>query len=135
MTAVSPVVLDASVLVRSVTEPHGAAAEWIARIRAGDVEGHTAELAFTEAANALLGYIRAGSLEPVSAAAMLELLLLFPLRRRGAELATAALGSALELGLSAYDGTYTALAESIDAPLVTADRRLAAAFARSELLD
>ncbi len=135
MTAASAVVLDASVLVRAVTEPHGPAAEWIARIRTGDVEGHTAELAFTEAANALLGYIRSSSLEPVDAVAMLEVLLMLPLRRHGAELATAALSTAVERGLSAYDGTYAALADSLNAPLVTADRRLAAAFARSELLD
>ena len=135
MTAANAVVLDASVLVRAVTEPDGPAAEWIARVRHGDVDGHSAELVFTEAANALVGYIRSSSLEPIDAVAMLEVLLMLPLRCHGAELAAAALDTAVERGLSAYDGTYAALAESLDAPLVTADRRLAAAFARSELLD
>ena len=37
-------------------------------------------------------------------------------------------------GLSAYDGCYVALAEGNDAVLVTADRKLAAACARAELV-
>ena len=40
-------------------------------------------------------------------------------------------------GMTAYDAAYVALAEALDAPLVTRDRRLAAAgghFARTELL-
>jgi predicted nucleic acid-binding protein len=40
--------------------------------------------------------------------------------------------AAIESGLSAYDYCYAVLAESIDAPLVTADRRLAAAVANAE---
>ena len=38
-------------------------------------------------------------------------------------------------GVSGYDAMYLALAEATDAVLVTADRRLAAAATRSELLD
>jgi predicted nucleic acid-binding protein len=41
----------------------------------------------------------------------------------------------VELGLSAYDGTHAALAESYDAVLVTADRRLAAAVRSAELVE
>lgn len=52
----------------------------------------------------------------------------------GAELSSAALHTALDLGLSAYDGTYAALAESLDAVLVTADRRLAGAVRSAELI-
>ncbi len=37
-------------------------------------------------------------------------------------------------GLSVYDGSYVALAEANDAVLVTADRKLAAACARAELI-
>jgi predicted nucleic acid-binding protein len=98
------------------------------------VDGHTASLAFTEVANALLGYVRAGALSLPEARAALQSLAEVPFRVHGHELAPAALGAALDLGLSAYDGTYAALAESLDAPLVTADRRLAAAVGRSELL-
>jgi predicted nucleic acid-binding protein len=40
------------------------------------------------------------------------------------ELAPIALDLALAHGLSVYDGTYAALAERLDMPLVTADGRL-----------
>jgi predicted nucleic acid-binding protein len=39
-----------------------------------------------------------------------------------------------ERKLSADDASYVALAESLDAPLVTADKRLAAAYERAELI-
>ena len=134
MTAGKPAVLDASVFVRSVIEPGGQGAEWVAAVDRGSVEGHTALLAFTEVANALVGYVRAGALTLADAASALEALNILPLRLHGHELAPAALGAAVELGLSAYDGTYAALAESHDAVLVTADRRLAAAVRSAELL-
>ena len=70
----------------------------------------------------------------MDAAGALEALAGLPLQLHGPELAPAALGAAIDLGLSAYDGTYAALAESLDAPLVTADRRLAAAVPSAELL-
>lgn len=49
-------------------------------------------------------------------------------------LAPVALGVGLELGLSVYDAAYVIVAEAANAPLVTADRRLAAAYARAELI-
>ena len=134
MTVASPAVLDASVLVRSVIDPHGAGASWVAAVDQGTVEGHSPVLVFSEAANALLGYVRQGILTPADAAAALDALVALPLRLHGAELASAALLTAVDLGLSAYDGTYAALAESLDAVLVTADRRLAAAVRSSELV-
>ena len=135
MTAGKRAVLDASVFVRSVIEPGGQGAEWVAAVDRGAVEGHTAVLAFTEVANALVGYIRAGALTLADAASALEAINILPLRLHGHEVAPAALGAALELGLSAYDGTYAALAESHDAVLVTADRRLAAAVRSAELVE
>ena len=134
MTAAKPAVLDASVLVRSVIQPRGAGAEWVAAVNQRKVKGHTATLAFTEVANALLGYVRADVLSLADATAALQALAGLPLRLHGPELAPAALGAAIELGLSAYDGTYAALAESLDAVLVTADRGLAAAVGNAELL-
>ena len=134
MTAVKAAVLDASVLVRSVVEPRGKGAAWVAAVDQGTIQGHTATLAFTEVANALLGYVRVGALTLNDATAALDALAGVPWLLHGTELARAALGTALDLGLSAYDGTYAALAESLDVPLVTADRRLAAAAADAELL-
>jgi len=122
------------VLVRSLTEPLGTAAGWVARVRDGLVEGHTAEFAFLEVANALLGYVRAGALRPAEATGALDVLLTLPLTRHGAVLAPAALSVAVDLELSAYDGAYAALAEALDTVLVTADRRLAAAAPRAALV-
>lgn len=134
MTAIRTAVLDASVFVRSVIEPQGEGAEWVAAVDNGTVQGHTATLVFTEAANALLGYVRADSLSAADATHALQALAGLPLRLHGHELVAAALGAAVELGLSVYDGTYAALAESLDAVLVTADRRLAAAVGHAELV-
>ena len=134
MTVARPAVLDASVLVRSVIQPQGAGARWVAAVGEREVEGHTATLAFTEVANALLGYVRAGSLSIANADEALAALARVPLRLHGQELARSALGVAVELGLSAYDGTYAALAESLGAVLVTADRGLAVAFGNAELV-
>jgi predicted nucleic acid-binding protein len=134
VTAVRTAVLDASVLVRSVIEPRGEGAAWVAAVDQGTVQGHTATLAFTEVANALLSYVRAEALTLAEAMAALEALAGLPLHLHGAELARPALGVAVDLGLSAYDGTYAALAESLDAVLVTADRRLATAVEHAELL-
>lgn len=134
MTAASRAVFDASVLVRSLVEPEGSAARWVADADRGAVEAHTAVLAFTEVANALCGYVRAGAMSYDDARGALDALGILPLQLHGTALAGAALGAALELGLSAYDGTYAALSELVDAPLVTADRRLADAVPRAELV-
>ena len=135
MTAGSAAVIDSSVFVRSIVEPDGQGARWIAAVNRRTVQGHTAVIAFTELANALVGYVRAGALTLDDATAALATFSVLPLRLHGPELAPAAVGAALDLGLSAYDGTYAALAESLDAPLVTADRRLAAAVLKAELID
>jgi predicted nucleic acid-binding protein len=49
-------------------------------------------------------------------------------------MAMASLARALETGLSAYDACYLVLADAADATLVTADRRLADAAAKAELI-
>ena len=135
MTAVKTAVLDASVFVRSIIQPRGEGARWIAAVDQGTVQGHTSTLAFTEVANALLGYVRADALSLADAKEALKALAGPALHLHGPELAPAALGAAFDLGLSVYDGTYAALAESLDAVLVTADRRLAAAVRSAELVE
>jgi predicted nucleic acid-binding protein len=49
-------------------------------------------------------------------------------------IAPAALAVSLGRGITAYDACYAVVAELWDAVLVTADRRLAAAVRRSELV-
>src|SRR4051794_24470130 len=46
----------------------------------------------------------------------------------------AAIAVAFERGLTVYDAAYVVLAEALDAPLVTAERRLAEATERAVLL-
>ena len=135
MTAADRFAFDSSVLVRATVDPAGDAAAWIASVDCLDVEGHTAALAFTEAANAFVGYVRAGTMSVADAVGSLSSLRGVPFHVHGEELLAAAINKAVELRLSAYDGTYAALAESADAVLVTADRRLAAAVENATLVD
>jgi predicted nucleic acid-binding protein len=125
---------DASVLVRATIHPEGEAARWLADVDRLAIEGHTVSLAFTEAANAFLGYIRAGAMTIADATASLQALRRVPFRVHGEDLLEAALQKAVELRLSAYDGSYAALAESVDAVLLTADRRLADAVPGATLI-
>lgn len=93
------------------------------------------ELLYPEVASSLLKYVRAGKMAAEDAAAALDTVVALPLRpHRLGDIASGALALALETGLSAYDCCYAVLAESLDAPLVTADRRLAAAVPRAELI-
>jgi predicted nucleic acid-binding protein len=124
------VVVDASAFVRGLTTA-GTAAVWVDRILGGEVRAIAPEIVYPEIANATVTAMRVGS----DGATLLDDFLSLPLET---ELSTAFVRSAveiaLELGLSAYDALYVALAEALDAPLVTADRRLAAAYGRSELV-
>ena len=134
MTAGS-VVLDASVLIRSAVDGEPRAREWVRAVEAGDIEGHVPDVAYAETVSALAKYVRARLVAPKVAAQIVEEVVLLPLRSHGhARLAGASLGLALEHGLSAYDASYLALAHSLEAALITADRRLADATPNSELL-
>lgn len=134
MTAAS-FVFDASVLIRSAVESEPRAREWVRAVEVGDIEGHVPEVAYAEIVSGLAKYIRARLVAPKLATQILEGVVLLPLLAHGhARLAAASLTLALEHGLSAYDASYLALARSLDAPLITADRRLAEAAPASELL-
>ena len=134
MTAAS-VVLDASVLIRSAVANEPSAREWVRAVEAGDVDGHIPDVAYAETVSALTKYVRADLVEPKVAAEMLAGVVKLPLFTHGhGRLAGASLALALERGLSAYDASYLALAQSLDVPLVTADRRLADAAEKAELL-
>jgi predicted nucleic acid-binding protein len=127
-------VFDASVFVRALVEREPRAEEWIDRAF-GDVEVSVPSLVFAEVGNALAGYVRSGELPASAADARLEFTLRLPHAVTDVgELAPAALAIAVARELSLYDACYVALAEGQDAPLVTADRRLAAVVERAELL-
>jgi predicted nucleic acid-binding protein len=129
------VVLDASVVVRALVSADSAAAEWVERLGDEDTVASEPDLLFVEAAQTLLGYSRSGLLAPDVARLHLEFVTSLPLFVwPSQELAGAAFDVALTRDLSISDACYAALAEAEDAVLVTADRRLASAVERVELL-
>jgi predicted nucleic acid-binding protein len=116
-------VVDASVLVEVAIG--NAAAETTLR-KLGGHRPVAPELIDAEIASALKGHERAGRLERDAATAFARSLLAVPLRRVSHRLL---LQDAWDLRhrLSTYDAFYLALARRLDAPIVTCDRRWAAA--------
>jgi predicted nucleic acid-binding protein len=98
---------------------------------------HTPHLADVEVAQALRRYVRQGSLEAGTAAAALADLRSLDLERHAHEPLLGRVWSLRE-NLTAYDAVYVALAEALDAPLLSCDGRLARApgmKGRVELVD
>lgn len=112
-------VLDASALVELVRRgPH---AEWVAEWLHGACTLHLAD---SEVIAALVGLVRGGAISRGRAAQAVDLVEDLPIERFPAH---GLLRRTLSLaeGVSAYDAGYLALAEALDEPLVTLDRRLA----------
>jgi predicted nucleic acid-binding protein len=127
-------IFDASVFVRALADSEPAAAHWVGRAL-DDIEVSVPSLVFAEVGNALAGYVRAARLPARGALKRLEFTVSVPRRVIGlGDLAPSALVVSLERGLSVYDACYAALAEAESAVLVTADRGLAAAVTRAELV-
>lgn len=88
---------------------------------------HAPDLIFPELGNALWRRVRCGDVQPEDAEVALRILTRGPLRVHATgPLAGSALRLAVDLDHPVYDAIYLALARSLDVPLVTADRRLAA---------
>ena len=88
-----------------------------------------------ETANGLATQVRFGGLELGAALALFGEFAALPLLLvPDAELGPDAIALAEKLELSAYDASYIALAERLDAPVVTADVSLAERYDRSELI-
>lgn len=120
------VVLDASALAEYlVASPRG---REIADIFSSSDHPpvHVPHLCIVEAMSALQSWVRRGELPVARAAGAIEDLHAFPARRWDAE---PFLDRIWELRdhITAYDATYVALAEELDALLVTANGRLARA--------
>src|SRR5262249_1516184 len=97
---------------------------------------HAPHLIDLEVAQVLRRYAASGLIEPAQGRAALNDLDNFPLERYPHDLFLPRVWE-LRHNLTAYDAAYVALAEALDATLVTRDRRLAAApghYARVELV-
>ena len=129
------IVLDASALLRGLQREAEEAIEILDRITDGSVSAHAPDLIGPETANALLRLVRAGRFSPQAAATMLEAATASEIvRYSSAQFARPAFELAVDTGLSAYDAFYAVLARMLDLPLVTADRKLAAAVDGSVLV-
>jgi predicted nucleic acid-binding protein len=118
------IVVDASVVVAAllVAGPDGDAARAVLAER----EAHAPHLLDVEATSAARGWLLSGRLQREEAQLFVDDLRALAVARHGHE---PLLDRVLELrdSISAYDACYVALAELLDAPLATVDRRLARA--------
>lgn len=99
------------------------------------MDGVAPDLVWPEVGNALRRLVVARVLQRDDAQQALQSMLRLPLSvRASGPLVPAALDAALGLKLTLYDALYVVAADAFDATLVTADRRLAEAAARAELV-
>lgn len=88
-----------------------------------------------EVGQSLLKYVRSGHMRSEEAGALLDDALAIPLELHDlAPLGGTALATAVVLQLSVYDSFYVVLADRLGVPLVTADKRMAAAAHDAVLL-
>jgi predicted nucleic acid-binding protein len=102
-------------------------------LQAGDTELHVPALCDVELTSALIRLNRRRLISVDRVSALLEDYLELPIERHGHQ---GLLQRAMELGdnFTPYDAVYVALSERLDAPLLTADSRLArAARAHTEI--
>jgi predicted nucleic acid-binding protein len=127
------IVLDASAVLELLlgTPPGRAIA---ARIQDPALALHVPHVLDVEVAQVLRRYTREGQLEAAEAAEALDALRTLDLERHAHEPLLDRIW-ALRQNLTAYDAAYVALAEALDAVLLTCDRRLARATASSRRVE
>ena len=127
------VVIDASALLEHLLRtPRGAKFTFI--VRSSDADLHVPALADIEIASALVRFLVRRQITAERASQLLSALNDFPLTRHlHLPLLTRAIG--LRNNFSVYDAVYVALAERLDATLVTADEKLATAARRHTSLE
>ena len=134
-TVATELVFDASAFFRGLTN-RGDASELLYQLNEGETVGHAPDVIVAEIANAVALAVRLGGRPLADAerwfdAFMTSPLVLHPIK----PLATAAIDVAIRTGLSAYDAFYAVLSATLEVPLVTADRKLAAAVPGAVLVD
>jgi predicted nucleic acid-binding protein len=119
------IVVDASMLVEALL-PTPAAGAVRARLFDAEQTLYAPHLIDLEVAQVLRRYVASGQIEPAQGRAALNDLNDFPLDRYPHDVFLPRVWE-LRHNLTAYDAVYVALAEALDATLLTRDRRLAAA--------
>jgi predicted nucleic acid-binding protein len=134
VTTATKAILDANVYLRSAVDKTESAREWTEKL-GGPVVGHAPDLLWPEVANALRGLVVSGSIPHAAAQTAIDLTKRLPIELHATrDLIDKALDASLAHGLSVYDACYLVLADALDATLVTADRRLAGAASKAELI-
>lgn len=118
-------VVDASALAEFLVGSRRGLA--VASALGNDPQRHLPHLAIVEAASVLRGWVRSGQVTEQRARAALTDLADLPAGRWPVEALLTRIWE-LRNNLSAYDATYVALAEALNATLLTADVRLARAL-------
>jgi predicted nucleic acid-binding protein len=129
------IVVDASALVEVLLRTPAAAAVWD-RLFSTEQTLHAPHLIDVEVTQVLRRYAASGRVEPGRCRDALDDLVDFPLDRYPHDLLLRRVWE-LRHNITAYDAVYVALAEALNAPLLTRDRRIAAAaghHARVELV-
>lgn len=118
------IVVDASAAIEALLRTPAAEAV-AARLFGADETLHAPHLIDVEVAHVLRRYAVSRAIEPTRCETALLDWADFPLRRHPHDFLLVRIWE-LRGHLTAYDAAYVALAEILDAPLVTRDRRLAA---------
>ena len=119
------IVVDASAILEALLRTPAAAAVERRLFDPGQTL-HAPHLLDVEVAQVLRRYAAAGQVDPERCREALTDLTSFPISRYPHDFLLQRVW-ALRNNLTAYDATYIALAEALDAPLLTRDRRLATA--------
>ncbi len=124
----SEIVLDASAAVTGLLSSEGTASEIVASIASRATNARVPDLFVPEVTNAVAMRVSITRWPIERAMKALDVILGWPLAIQPCQpLAPSALEAASRLRLSAYDAFYAVLAAELEIPLVTADRKLAAA--------
>lgn len=119
------IVVDASAVVEAILRT--SAADAVERRLFGASETlHAPHLLDVEVAQVIRRYAALGEIDPERGRAALDDLADFPIHRYAHDLLLPRVWE-LRHNLTAYDAIYVALAEALNAPLVTRDRRIAGA--------
>ena len=120
------IVVDASALLEALLATGAQATIWDRLFATGE-SLHAPHVIDVEAAQVIRRFESRGDIGEARAREALEDLRAFPVRRYAHVVLLPRIWE-LRANLTAYDAAYVALAEALDAPLLTRDRRLAAAL-------